>query len=73
MSAGALEYAGNNRYVQYYVQIPYQTGENRQKYQVKPLNLENFTWYRYSKWKNIATGCTLLTYDGAYSHCSRRA
>ena len=27
-----------------YVQLLCQTGENRQKYQVKPLNLENFTW-----------------------------
>jgi len=36
---------GNNRYVQYYVQIPCQTGENRQKYQVKCLNFDNFTWF----------------------------
>ena len=35
---------GNNRYALYYVQLPCQTGENRQKCQVKPLNLENFTW-----------------------------
>ena len=35
--------AGYNRYVRYYVQIPCQTGENRQKYRAKRLDFDNFT------------------------------
>ena len=64
--------AGYNRYVQYYVQIPCQTGENRQKYQVKPLNSENFTWSDMKKIENIEdiTGYTPLISYGACSRCS---
>ena len=45
---------GNNRYVQYYVQLSCQTSENRQKYLIKPLNMEDFTRFYDKKVEEFA-------------------